>query len=602
MADAPPPLVSVAPPPPSSTSAIGVATTATAAASGAGGAVPLNGRQRMAELLALVEREFDALWEENALLRQRLGLPLADTNTPPGSPHIMLRSAALLSLQQQAAQQTLSLPQAQPRSKFARPGLGGGKTGSSSLLPQPPSSALVTSATTGAALIAPSGSSTTATTAAIATTAPMPATAAAVTATTTTAAAAATAATTTIASSAASASAMAEGVRWDVTRELIGHRDGVWETTPCPWGAGLFATASVDHSVRVWSSDEGQCLLVYYGHRGSVNSVRVNAQERLFCTASGDRTCHVFRMADLATASKRPTAAAASSAAAAAVRRSWTPLLDTQVALAGVGVVDGAQQGIGGDDALMHGHLGDATSPADSPRVLARELDQPVCVRSPLLEFKGHRGVVIAADWVAGSDRVVSASWDKTARLWSAATGEQLLQIATGGNGERCHPTNITTHPSAPLAVFAVSDGAFRVWDLRTKHVVLDSIQAATDSCLSAVFDPVDGDTIVTCSADRHIKVWDIRSSSKNPKYDVRGGVAVGRFNIPRSKLLIVPQDDGAHIVDFAGKRQGKLRKRTRSSILTTTMWTPDENTIISATFGGIITAWGKVAPLSSLS
>lgn len=46
-----------------------------------------------------------------------------------------------------------------------------------------------------------------------------------------------------------------------------------------------------------------------------------------------------------------------------------------------------------------------------------------------MVEFTGHTGVVIAADWLAGGDQVLTASWDRTANLYDVQTGELLHSL-----------------------------------------------------------------------------------------------------------------------------------------------------------------------------
>lgn len=47
-------------------------------------------------------------------------------------------------------------------------------------------------------------------------------------------------------------------------REYSGHRDGVWEVSVGRLGQ-IIATASADHTARVWAVDSGRCLLQYIG-------------------------------------------------------------------------------------------------------------------------------------------------------------------------------------------------------------------------------------------------------------------------------------------------------------------------------------------------
>jgi len=50
-------------------------------------------------------------------------------------------------------------------------------------------------------------------------------------------------------------------------------------------------------------------------------------------------------------------------------------------------------------------------------------------LRTPLRELSGHHSVVIAADWLFAGSQLVTASWDRTAILFDAETGENLTTL-----------------------------------------------------------------------------------------------------------------------------------------------------------------------------
>jgi len=51
-------------------------------------------------------------------------------------------------------------------------------------------------------------------------------------------------------------------------------------------------------------------------------------------------------------------------------------------------------------------------------------------LRTPVCEFTGHTGVVMAADWLPGGDQVITASWDHTANLYDVETREMLQTLS----------------------------------------------------------------------------------------------------------------------------------------------------------------------------
>ena len=102
------------------------------------------------------------------------------------------------------------------------------------------------------------------------------------------------------------------------------------------------------------------------------------------------------------------------------------------------------------------------------------------------------------------------------------------------------------------------------------QHIVVEVPQAHSDSCLTAVFSP-DGDAIISGGGDKHVKIWDMRGSLKNSRMDIRTGAPPTRLNVsPSSHSLLLPQDEGAYIIDMnTGKRIGKIAKHPRASVLT---------------------------------
>lgn len=49
------------------------------------------------------------------------------------------------------------------------------------------------------------------------------------------------------------------------------------------------------------------------------------------------------------------------------------------------------------------------------------------------MELTGHTGVVVAADWMMEGNQVITASWDRTAILFDAETGDQITCLTGKG-------------------------------------------------------------------------------------------------------------------------------------------------------------------------
>jgi WD40 repeat protein len=100
----------------------------------------------------------------------------------------------------------------------------------------------------------------------------------------------------------------------------------------------------------------------------------------------------------------------------------------------------------------------------------------------------------------------VTASRDKTVKLWDAATGKVLRTF--DGHGD--HVNSAALSPDGKWLASASSDNTVRVWDANTGDVVA-VLRGHTGNVLSVAFSP-DGKWLASSSGYRgkgEVKVWD---------------------------------------------------------------------------------------------
>ena len=78
--------------------------------------------------------------------------------------------------------------------------------------------------------------------------------------------------------------------------------------------------------------------------------------------------------------------------------------------------------------------------------------------------LRGHEREVCSAQFSPDSQRIVTASEDKTARVWDAATGQELVVLR--GHDGRVRSAQFS--PDGRYIVTASWDGTARVWDTAT--------------------------------------------------------------------------------------------------------------------------------------
>jgi dipeptidyl aminopeptidase/acylaminoacyl peptidase len=115
-----------------------------------------------------------------------------------------------------------------------------------------------------------------------------------------------------------------------------------------------------------------------------------------------------------------------------------------------------------------------------------------------------HQDEVMSAAFSPDGARVVTASADRTARVWDAKTGE----LITGPLLHQAPVQSATFSPDGTRVVTASGNTA-QVWDAITGKPLTSPLEHQ-DKVVSAAFSP-DGDRVVTASWDKTARVWDVR-------------------------------------------------------------------------------------------
>ncbi|CAH1774039.1 unnamed protein product [Owenia fusiformis] len=335
-----------------------------------------------------------------------------------------------------------------------------------------------------------------------------------------------------------------------LTREFRGHRDGVWEVAVSKTSQPILGTACADHTARLWCIESSSCLGSYIGHKGSVNSIRFHPTQDLVLTASGDQTAHIWR----AQVNVPPH-------------------------------VENLRSHSSGEDDLD----GSEKEECEADR---EQLHEPNILRTPLLELTGHQGVINAADWMAGGNQVITASWDRAAHLYDADSGE-IVNTLTGHDEEL---TNVCAHPVQKLVVTSSKDTTFRLWDFRNPSMQVNVFQGHTQQVTSAVF--AGPDKVVSGSDDRTVKVWDLKNM-RSPIATIRTDSAINRLSVsPNQHVIAIPHDNRhIRIFDIHGVRVGRMPKGGRQGhtrMVCATTWAEDHTTcnMFSCGFDRKVLGW----------
>ena len=191
--------------------------------------------------------------------------------------------------------------------------------------------------------------------------------------------------------------------------------------------------------------------------------------------------------------------------------------------------------------------------------------------------LSGHTGLVFSAAFSPDGQQIVTASYDKSARIWDAATGRQLRLLS--GHTERV--ISAAFSPDGRQIVTASSDKSARIWDAATgRHVRV--LIGHSDAVYSAAFSP-DGRRIVTGSFDKSARIWD--TATGRQVLVLRGHfdrVYSAAFSPDGRQIVTASEDKSARIWDAATGRQLRLLSG-HSERVTSAAFSPDGRQIVTA-------------------
>ncbi len=243
---------------------------------------------------------------------------------------------------------------------------------------------------------------------------------------------------------------------------------------------------------------------------------------------------------------------------------------------------------------ILSGHTDAVRSAAFSPdgaRIVTASGDRTARVwdartGKAIAVLAGHEDSVRSAAFSPDGGRIVTASWDMTARLWDARTGKAIAVLA----GHEGWVTSAAFSPDGGRIVTASYDNTARVWDARTGNVIA-VLAGHTGGVESAAFSP-DGGRIVTASDDNTARVWDARTGKVI-------AVLVGHEDQANSAAF---SPDGGRIVTASNDNTARLwDARTGKAIAVLAghnyavgkaMFSPDGARILTASYDNTACLW----------
>jgi WD40 repeat protein/serine/threonine protein kinase/tetratricopeptide (TPR) repeat protein len=305
----------------------------------------------------------------------------------------------------------------------------------------------------------------------------------------------------------------------------LSHNGAVLHAEFSPDGRRV-VTASYDRTARVWDAVSGDLIARYANHTKEVLMAAFSPDGRHMVTASTDGTAQVW-----------DSATGVGIAALVHKAEVWHAAFSPD----GQHLLTASQDGTARLWPVV------PLMPTSLPREQVKKVNQATLIPSPSLWSVEHPDGVNHAAFSPDGSWVVTAGKDRTARLWSAATGTLIGQPLV----HRHQIQRVAVSPDGRWILTVSGDQSVRVWEAYTGQALtppLPHLQEVRD----ASFTPA-GHRLVTASQDRMARLWDL-AKEPSPKLILRHRNEVNSAVFsPDGKRLVTASDDGtAQVWDTA--------------------------------------------------
>ena len=277
------------------------------------------------------------------------------------------------------------------------------------------------------------------------------------------------------------------------------------------------ATASSDHTARLWNLDDGKCIHTLVGHEGAVNMVCWSRDGTCVLTASADGTAKIWNVEsglctmtfliseDIYSVNFSPDGRSIITACGDCTAILWCMATgEQQVTLTGhEGIVTWADFNLDGCFILTK---------SNDFSVKIWSIDSCDCI----LSLRGSEEEELVKAYFSSDGKFVLATHGTEAHKWNI----ELLECVVVFSGHQAEVFSAKSSPGGSLVVTASADGTAKMWDANTgEHIrtfACESILSEEDWISDdiymldfAAFSP-DGKVIATCSLDGVGRLFDV--------------------------------------------------------------------------------------------
>jgi len=204
-----------------------------------------------------------------------------------------------------------------------------------------------------------------------------------------------------------------------------------------------------------------------------------------------------------------------------------------------------------------------------------------------LLSFSPH-GTVCSAEFSPDGSRVLTGSWDASAKIWDARSGKSIRKLS---GGHREFVNRAAYSPDGKWVLTASDDGKAMLWDAETGKPTGTEFAGHTARVRDAAFSP-DGTRVVTASSDKTARIWDVASGRQLQRLEGhRWAVRCAAFSADGRRVVTGSEDTTARIWDAAtGQLQQTLNGH--SGTVGAAAFSPDGMRVVTGSQDQLAKLW----------